>query len=209
MGSDMSGVVVKLGSACNASHLHVGSEVWADIGAVTYLKPSGSKSKENGAYAQYAVALDSQLGLKPGNIDFAEAGVLPKVALTSWKALNWFANAGNWSRSQKGPVVLILGGSGGTGSTGLQLAKAYGASEVITTTSKNNFEYCRSLGATRLIDYKTTNWWEVIANNSIDILYDTVGQTGTGDRALGCVHRSFLDFMSPLQEEPLTRPSLG
>lgn len=49
----------------------------------------------------------------------------------------------------------MLGGSGGTGTIGIQLAKAFGAGEVITTTSADNFDYCKGVGADRLIDYKT------------------------------------------------------
>lgn len=30
----------------------------------------------------------------------------------------WYANAGNWSKASTGPVVLVLGGSGGTGELG-------------------------------------------------------------------------------------------
>ena len=55
--------------------------------------------------------------LKPKNIGFMEAGGMPKVALTSYKALVWYA-AAPWSTS---PRVLILGGSGGTGTMAIQV----------------------------------------------------------------------------------------
>ena len=190
MGSDLSGRVVSMGDGCNNSRLSVGASVWGDIGAVTYTLNGNEKTKENGAYAEYAVALDSQLGWKPKNVDFQEAAALPKVSLTSYKALVWYANATNWTRSISGPVVLILGGSGGTGSTGIQLAKALGAAEIITTTSSANFDYCAELGADRLIDYKAVNWWEELKEGSVDIVYDTVGQQGTGDRALKVLRSS-------------------
>ena len=82
---------------------------------------------------------------------------------------------------------MVLGGSGGTGTTGIQLAHAFGAREtLITTTSADNFAYCKGLGATRTIDYKTVNWWDkgVLDDDSLDVIYDTVGQQGTGDRAM-------------------------
>ena len=75
----------------------------------------------------------------------------------------------------------------GTGTTGIQLAKAFGATgTLITTTSADNFDYCKALGATRAIDYKTVNWWDqgVVDDDSLDVIYDTVGQEGTGDRAM-------------------------
>ena len=79
-----------------------------------------------------------------------------------------------------------MGGSGGTGTTGIQLAKYYGASNIITTTSGPNAKYCSELGATRIINYHTTNWWDetVLQNATFDLIYDTVGQDNTGDRAM-------------------------
>ena len=61
LGSDIAGVVVAIGDGC--SRLKVGDEVWADIGAVVKLKGSGSRTKELGAYAQYALAIETQLGM--------------------------------------------------------------------------------------------------------------------------------------------------
>eukprot|EP00658_Telonema_sp_P-2_P001266 TRINITY_DN10476_c0_g2_i1.p2 TRINITY_DN10476_c0_g2~~TRINITY_DN10476_c0_g2_i1.p2 ORF type:complete len:222 (-),score=73.30 TRINITY_DN10476_c0_g2_i1:188-853(-) len=82
------------------------------------------------------------------------------------------------------PTVLVLGGSGGCGGTGIQLARALGAGEIVTTTSAGNSEYCVGLGANRTIDYHKDNWWEVIGDNSVDVIYDTVGQNETGNRAM-------------------------
>jgi alcohol dehydrogenase len=113
----------------------------------------------------------------------AEAGSLPKVALTSYKALVWYANLDTRPMDER--TILVLGGSGGTGTVGLQLAKkVFNATKVTTTTSADNFDYCRSNGADELIDYKTTNWWEVVPDGSQDIVYDCVGQSGTGDYAV-------------------------
>ena len=94
MGADIAGRVVAT-NGVNCTRLSQGDAVWADIGAYATPRVSaqvrgqastGSSSKELGAYGQYAVALETQLGLKPSNIDFQEAGVLPKVALTTIKA---------------------------------------------------------------------------------------------------------------------------
>lgn len=176
MGSDMAGVVISREDTCK--RLQVGDRVWGDIGAVVQTAESAS-GKENGAFAEVAVALESQLSIMPKNIDFCEAGSLPKVALTSYKALKWYGGAPYTTAK-----VLILGGSGGTGSAGIQLAKAFGATEIITTTSSANMDYVRSLGASSVIDYHTSNWWEVLTDGSLDAIYDTVGETGTGDRAM-------------------------
>ena len=117
MGSDVSGTIVASGGgAC--TRLKVGDNVWGDIGANTLAKRDGSKTKELGGYGQYAVALEAQLGTMPSNIGCAEAGALPKVSLTSYKALAWYGGA-PWSRPNVS--VLVLGGSGGCGSTTISL----------------------------------------------------------------------------------------
>ncbi len=189
MGADIAGRVVAT-NGVNCTRLARGDAVWADIGA--YATPrvaappnkqqlqleSGASSKELGAYGQYAVALETQLGLKPINIGFMEAGVLPKVALTTIKAYTRYAEA-PWTKQ---PKVLVLGGSGGTGTAGIMLAKHYGAGDIWTTS--DNEEYCKELGASKVINYKTSNWWDVVAPSSFDVIYDCVGQTGTGDHAM-------------------------
>jgi len=177
MGSDMAGSVIAVETTCK--RLKVGDKVWADIGAVTHTVAAAGK--ENGAYGQIAVALESQLGMMPRNLDFQEAAALPKVALTSYKALAWYGGAPYTQTAHK---ILIFGGSGGCGTTGIQIAKALGASEVITTTSGANVDYVKKLGADTIINYHSSNWWEVVADESVDVIYDTVGQPGTGDRAM-------------------------
>jgi len=168
----LAGTVLAVEDSCK--RLQVGDRVWADIGAVT------SDGKENGAFAPVAVALESQLGTMPNNIDFEEAASLPKVALTGYKALTRYGGA----PFSKDETVLILGGSGGTGSAGIQLAKALGAKEIITTCSTANTDYVMGLGATRVIDYHTENWWEVLEAGSIDTIYDTHGGSGVGNNAM-------------------------
>ena len=75
MGSDVSGTVVAVGSGC--TKLKVGDQVWGDIGA-NAMWASGDdsasgdsgviKTKELGAWAEYAVGLESQLGIMPASI---------------------------------------------------------------------------------------------------------------------------------------------
>jgi len=177
MGSDLAGIVLAVEDSCK--RLRPGDRVWADIGAVTY--SGAQKGKENGAYAQVAVALETQLGTMPSNLDFREAASLPKVALTSYKALAWYGGA-PYAGNNK--TVLILGGSGGCGIAAIQLAKAFDATRVVTTTSAANKEFVQQLGADRVIDYHAENWWDVLPEGSVDVIYDTVGQAGTGDRAM-------------------------
>ncbi|SUJ29279.1 Beta-ketoacyl-acyl-carrier-protein synthase I [Sphingobacterium spiritivorum] len=54
---------------------------------------------------------------------------------------------------KKGERVLIHGGSGGIGSTAIQLAALSGAQVYATAGSKEKCEFCESLGAVRAINY--------------------------------------------------------
>mmetsp|Transcript_19640 Transcript_19640/g.57024 ORF Transcript_19640/g.57024 Transcript_19640/m.57024 type:complete len:290 (-) Transcript_19640:269-1138(-) len=159
-GRDLAGAVAATLPPCGFA---AGDLVWGD-------------KAEPGAMAEYVVANCGQLGLRPQNLSATEAGSLPHVALTGKQALS-FAGA-PWSSS---PTVLILGGSGGTGHTGIQLAKAYGAGKVITTTSPLHFEFAKAQGADEVIDYHAQNWWEVASE--VDVVFDTVGEAGSGDHA--------------------------
>ena len=179
LGSDVAGVVLNTTRGC--TRIKSGDRVWGDIGANSHTK--GGATKELGGYAQYAVALEAQLATMPDSLSFEEAGSLPKVALTTIKAYEWYGGLSGW---RPNATVLVLGGSGGCGTVGIQLAKALAPNGafVITTTSKANFGYVQSLGADRPIDYHSQNWWDVVADDSVDAIYDTVGQFGTGSRAM-------------------------
>lgn len=183
LGSDVAGTVIATEPHCQRAR--VGDRVWADLGAVVYYTGedgSNLTGQEHGAYAQIAVALESQIGPMPHNVGFEEAASLPKVALTSYKGLVWYGGAPYTTR----PTTLILGGSGGCGTAAIQIARALGAGRIITTTSADNFDYVRRLGADKAIDYRTQDWWNssVLADASVDVVFDAVGQRGTGDRAM-------------------------
>jgi NADPH:quinone reductase-like Zn-dependent oxidoreductase len=80
-------------------------------------------------------------------LTFEEAASIPLVGLTAWQA---FVEHGKLRPGQK---VFIQAGSGGVGTFAIQLAKNLGAF-VATTTSKENSDFVRSLGADLVIDYK-------------------------------------------------------
>jgi len=173
LGSDLAGVVVSVGTGCE--RLKVGDQVWGE--ATTLLEAVST----GGTYAQYATISESILGLKPKSLSMAEAGSLPMVSLTGYEALSWAAGGGHFKSDNV--TVLVLGGTGGTGHVGIQMAKAMGAKEVITTCSGSHAEFVKSLGADRVIDYHKDNYYDVLAAKSVDVVYDCVGQSGTGDHA--------------------------
>ena len=79
MGFDVAGTVVAVGASCK--RLKVGDQVWADLGKYWVLRRG-----ELGAWGEYAAADESQVGLMPSQLTFAEAGSLPLVSLTGYQA---------------------------------------------------------------------------------------------------------------------------
>jgi NADPH:quinone reductase-like Zn-dependent oxidoreductase len=88
----------------------------------------------------------------PAGFSHAEAATLTTAGLTAWRAL--VVNGG----LKAGDTVLVLG-TGGVSIFALQLAKAMGASVIVTSSSDEKLERARSLGADHLINYRTHADW--------------------------------------------------
>merc|ERR1711862_207186 len=80
--------------------------------------------------------------------------------------------------------VLIIGGSGGVGSSTIKLSKLRGASYIATTSSYER-DILLGLGADEVINYKEKNWWDVeeYQENKFDVIIDTVGGRNFYDKA--------------------------
>lgn len=85
----------------------------------------------------------------------------------------------NRARARAGETLLVLGGSGGTGSTAIQLAKALGLKVIATVRDGNKATFCREQGADHVIDLGTGSLIEQVhaltGGKGADIVYDTVG----------------------------------
>lgn len=141
-GHDVAGVVTKVGS--RVTRFKVGDEVYA--------RPS---DYHMGAFAEYISINENEVALKPKNISMEEAASIPLVGLTSWQAFVEIA------KLKKGQKVFIQAGSGGVGTMAIQLAKSLGAF-VATTTSANNTNMVKSLGADIVIDYKSEDFETIL-----------------------------------------------
>src|SRR5689334_6316683 len=99
-----------------------------------------------GTFAEYAIAHESRLVLKPVAMTFEAAAAIPVAALT---ALQGLRDSGHIRLGQK---VLIYGAAGGVGTFAVQIAKSFGA-DVTAVCSPGSMDQARSIGADHVIDY--------------------------------------------------------
>jgi NADPH:quinone reductase-like Zn-dependent oxidoreductase len=153
LGHDVAGVVVRVGS--RVRRFKAGDEVYA--------RPADGRV---GAFAEFIALKEDDVAIKPKALTMEEAASIPLVGLTAWQALIERANL------RQGQKVFIQAGSGGVGTFAIQLAKHLGAT-VATTTSTDNVDLVRSLGADTVIDYKQDDFENVLSGydvvlNSLD-----------------------------------------
>ncbi len=126
-----------------------------------------------GGYAEYAVAHESNALAIPDGLSMVEAAALPETFLTVW--LNMFQRG----RFAAGDSVLIHGGASGIGTTATMLAKAFGASTIITTVSSDaQRDASRALGADVAVNYRNEDFVDAAmrATNGrgVDVIVDIV-----------------------------------
>ncbi len=153
---DVSGIVVEKGD--DVSSFEIGDLVYSRV-----------PQEQMGTIAEYVAVTSVAVSKKPGNISFEEAASLPLAGLTALQSLE---NAG----IKENDKILIHAGSGGVGSLAIQYAKTKRA-YVYTTTSTDNVNWVKELGADRVIDYKTEDYKTIVKD--ADIVFDTLGDSYT------------------------------
>ena len=165
-GLEIAGEVVALGEGC--SRYSMGDLVCA-------LVPGGG-------YAEYCVVAEENALPIPRGLSLVEAAAIPETFFTVW------TNVFDRGRLQAGETLLIHGGASGIGTTAIQLAKAFGATVIVTAGDEEKCELCRKLGADLAINYKTEDFVSVLKEKGVapQLILDMVG----GDyvaRNLRCV----------------------
>jgi NADPH:quinone reductase-like Zn-dependent oxidoreductase len=153
LGSDLSGVVEAVGA--DVANLKIDDEIFGVTNEFF-----------TGAYAEYALASAKMIARKPRKLNFLEAASTPVVSVTAWQMLFDYAHV------TAGQTVLIHGAAGNVGAYAVQLAKQAGL-QVVATAAGRDREYVQSLGAERVIDYKTARFEDGL--HSVDAVLDMVG----------------------------------
>jgi NADPH2:quinone reductase len=160
-GCDFAGVVDAVGSGL--ARFTPGDRVWGSN--------QGLLGRQ-GTFAEFCCVDQKWLYHTPGNVTDEQAAAGALVGITAHLGLFHCA------KLAPGDTVFVNGGSGGVGMMVIQMARAFGAKQVITTAgSDEKVQLARQLGAGTVINYKTEDLAgrvkEATGSAGIDVWYET------------------------------------
>ncbi|MCI1192884.1 NAD(P)H-quinone oxidoreductase [Calidifontimicrobium sp. SYSU G02091] len=125
-----------------------------------------------GGYAEQCTAPIGQCLSVPTGLTDVEAAALPETFFTVWQ------NVFEIAKLQPGETLLVQGGSSGIGVTAIQLAKAFGATVIVTAGSDDKCAACVRLGADHAINYRTQDFAaearRLTGGRGVDVVLDMV-----------------------------------
>ena len=126
-----------------------------------------------GGYAEYCAAPAVHCLPVPKGHTLEQAASLPENWFTVW------TNIIDRGALKAGETFLVHGGSSGIGLAAIQLAKAWGATVYTTVGNATKAQYCRTMGADIVWNYKDEDWaaelWKATQKRGVDVILDVVG----------------------------------
>ena len=141
-----------------------------------------------GTLQQYCVVPDKWLHRMPKNLSFEEAATLPTAGGTALNALFHAGLPGPKGDKLMENKTILTQGTGGVSCFAIQLASAGGARVIATSSTEEKLKAAKSMGATDLINYKSTPEWadEVLSltdGKGVDLVIE-VGGAATIEQSL-------------------------
>jgi NADPH:quinone reductase-like Zn-dependent oxidoreductase len=156
--SDGAGDVVEVGPGC--VHLKKGDRVaaiftqgWLSGPPYAGMYTSSLGGGVDGMLSEYVVLREDGFVRIPDYMTFEDAATLPCAAVTSWNAL---VTEGHL---RSGDTVLVMG-TGGVSVFAMQIAMIHGARVIATSSSDAKLKRLKELGASAVINYKTSPAWD-------------------------------------------------
>ncbi|MGB6042264.1 MAG: NADPH:quinone reductase [Pirellulales bacterium] len=160
VGCDVAGVVDETGPA--ASRFRPGDRVWGSNQGVL---------GRQGTFAEFALVDEAWLYPTPDAVTDEQAAAIALVGITAHLGLFHKANL------TAGDTLFVNGGTGGVGSTVVQMAKLKGATVITTAGSDEKVAACLALGAEHAFPYKTTDVAKAVrerAPEGVNVYWETV-----------------------------------
>lgn len=160
LGRDLAGTVVEAGQG--VKRFKPGDRVWASN--------QGTDGRP-GTFAEFAAVDERWLNPTPANVSDEQVAALALVGITAHLGLVRHAGL------RAGEILFVNGGSGGVGSSVVQMAKILGARVITTAGSDEKARICRELGADQVVNYRSEDvdgavrqfapegvnvWWETL-----------------------------------------------
>ena len=176
VGCDLAGTVEAVGDG--VTRFKPGNRVWGTN--------QGLLGRQ-GTFAELAAVDECWLYPTPDSVEDNDAAAISLVGITAHLGLVGRA------RLKAGETVFVNGGTGGVGSTVVQMAKAIGASVITTGGTDEKVALCKEIGADHAINYKTENvaeairecapdginvWWETVREPDFDTTVDLLTENG-------------------------------
>ena len=101
-----------------------------------------------GGFSQYTHLPEVNVAKLPDNVSFNDAAAVSMVGMTAWHMLVGRA------KIRPGQTVLIMGGTSGVGTVGIQIAKLYNCNVIATAGNKDKMDKCLEIGADQVVNHR-------------------------------------------------------